>query len=317
MNKKGFTLIELLAVIVILAIIALITAPIILGVIENARKDSAKDKAWGTINAVELAYTQDQIKDSSYQIGDPVTFNDKKASVGTTEVKASGELPESGTVTIRNDGSIIAQNLKFDSYTCSTVKSETDNTIDPNNMVCVKGDFQVIANGVVYRYTKDKTYAFYHECFKTIKRDIKGINVTTDYSTLGKNYFLKHTIKDGNIISSDVCFIKDGQMYCLNPYQSMKLKLFEIFGERNCHTTCDTGVNVCVDDCGNNDVRVNLNPGGVFVYDKTGEACEIGLTDYPEGYDGSYECNDTDGGYEEKCGINVKGVWGTHFEYFK
>jgi len=117
LTTLGFTLIELLAVIVILAIIALITAPIILGVIENARKDSAKDKAWGTINAVELAYTQDQVKDSTYKIGTPVTFNNKKASVGSVQVKASGELPESGTVTIREDGSIIAQGLKFENYT--------------------------------------------------------------------------------------------------------------------------------------------------------------------------------------------------------
>ena len=137
-NKKGFTLIELLAVIVILAIIAVITAPTILGVIEGARKDAAKDKAWGTINAVELAYTQNQTKDSSYKVGTPVTFNNKKALVGTTEVKASGELPESGTVTIRDDASIIAQNLKFKGYTCSTVESETNNTINPNKMTCVK-----------------------------------------------------------------------------------------------------------------------------------------------------------------------------------
>ena len=38
--KKGFTLIELLAVIVILAIIALIATPIILGIINDARKES-------------------------------------------------------------------------------------------------------------------------------------------------------------------------------------------------------------------------------------------------------------------------------------
>ena len=36
MNRKGFTLVELLAVIVILAIIALIATPTILGVIEKA-----------------------------------------------------------------------------------------------------------------------------------------------------------------------------------------------------------------------------------------------------------------------------------------
>ena len=44
-NRKGFTLIELLAVIVILAIIALITTPTILNVMENSRRDAAKDKA--------------------------------------------------------------------------------------------------------------------------------------------------------------------------------------------------------------------------------------------------------------------------------
>ena len=38
--KLGFTLIELLAVIVILAIIALIATPIILGIVEDARKDA-------------------------------------------------------------------------------------------------------------------------------------------------------------------------------------------------------------------------------------------------------------------------------------
>ena len=36
--RKGFTLIELLAVIVILAIIALIAVPIVLGIIDDAKK---------------------------------------------------------------------------------------------------------------------------------------------------------------------------------------------------------------------------------------------------------------------------------------
>jgi len=43
--KKGFTLIELLAVIVILAIIALIATPIILGIINDARKESNERSA--------------------------------------------------------------------------------------------------------------------------------------------------------------------------------------------------------------------------------------------------------------------------------
>lgn len=57
MKNKGFTLIELLAVIVILAIIALIATPIILGIINDARKGSAEESAKLIIGNVELAYS--------------------------------------------------------------------------------------------------------------------------------------------------------------------------------------------------------------------------------------------------------------------
>ena len=53
MKRKGFTLIELLAVIVILAVIALISTPMILGIIEKAKKGGAESSALGYIEAVE------------------------------------------------------------------------------------------------------------------------------------------------------------------------------------------------------------------------------------------------------------------------
>lgn len=56
MKNKGFTLIELLAVIVILAIIALIATPIILGIIDDARKSSQVRSAQYVVEAVQLAY---------------------------------------------------------------------------------------------------------------------------------------------------------------------------------------------------------------------------------------------------------------------
>lgn len=52
-QNKGFTLIELLAVIVILAIIALIATPIILNMINDAKKSARKDSAYGYLDAVE------------------------------------------------------------------------------------------------------------------------------------------------------------------------------------------------------------------------------------------------------------------------
>lgn len=56
MNKRGFTLIELLAVIVILAIIALIATPIILGIINDAKSSARKRSAELVYSGVEYAY---------------------------------------------------------------------------------------------------------------------------------------------------------------------------------------------------------------------------------------------------------------------
>ena len=57
MNKKGFTLIELLAVIVILAVIALIASPIILGIIEDAREASRVRSVEAYAKAIEETVT--------------------------------------------------------------------------------------------------------------------------------------------------------------------------------------------------------------------------------------------------------------------
>ena len=196
MNKKGFTLIELLAVIVILAIIAVITSPIIIGVIEGARKDAAKDKAWGTIHAVDLAYAQDQIQERKYKLGTPVDFSNKQALVGSVEVKASGELPTKGTVTIRKDGSIIAQRLKFGNYTCSTIKSETDWTIDPNNIECLKSEVNIKNESrVIQNWGSEPTTDFHNISYRT-----NIINVT----------FLDTSFVPSNAIESwDVSRAKD------------------------------------------------------------------------------------------------------------
>lgn len=126
-NDNGFTLIELLAVIIILAIIALITTPIILNVVNQAREDAAEDSAWGAINAVEMAYAQEQLK-SAIKLPQTVTFTDGAASVGSTEVTVSGTKPTEGTVTIGADGTITCTGLIVDEYSCTTT--------DGNTMTC-------------------------------------------------------------------------------------------------------------------------------------------------------------------------------------
>lgn len=106
--NKGFTLIELLAVIVILAIIALIATPMILGVIETARKGSAESSALGYIDAVEKQVAIDMLatEASGKVLGDNVT----SIVVGTddTNLTVKGTKPTSGTVTIDPTTGIIS-----------------------------------------------------------------------------------------------------------------------------------------------------------------------------------------------------------------
>ena len=97
-NKKGFTLIELLAVIVILAIIALIATPIIVGVINDAKKNAFQDTGYGIMEAGKLYYASQFHNDN---------FNGKTFdfSQNIDELKLSGEKPGGGFFTIDKDGS--------------------------------------------------------------------------------------------------------------------------------------------------------------------------------------------------------------------
>ena len=147
-NMKGFTLVELLAVIVILAIIALITTPAILNVINDARVKGAQDKAWGTIDAVRLAYTQEQglgdgqvtATTGTYSVcfGSTTDNCDENQQVGGTDVKFSGDKPTKGRVVINlSTGAITCTDLLFENngtYTCST---------NGNIMCCQPGDTSV------------------------------------------------------------------------------------------------------------------------------------------------------------------------------
>jgi len=145
MNKKGFALVEMLIILIIVVFVAIFTTQ---HVVDSAKLEVGKTKkvqntdtpkinAWAVISAVRTAYTEDQIGEAKYVLGDKIEFGNNPM-VGSALIRVSGKLPESGFVIIQNDGAIIAENLKFGSYMCSTIKSETDRTIDSNNMVCIK-----------------------------------------------------------------------------------------------------------------------------------------------------------------------------------
>ena len=101
MKNKGFTLVELLAVIVVLAIIAVITVPMILGIVERARKGALKDSAYGLIEAGNLFYTQKLTQESNVDELKFTMTNGKFILNGTEEeLKFKGSKPTTGDLTI-------------------------------------------------------------------------------------------------------------------------------------------------------------------------------------------------------------------------
>jgi len=144
-SNKGFTLIELLAVIVILAIIALIASPIIIGLIDDARKEAAASSAHGVLKSAENVIAKVLIKNNGdglskylkYEFGSggSVTItasadgNDPWSSVNHTDfgltdnkplqLDFNGTKPTSGSITIDKTGvATVVTTLKINNYNC-------------------------------------------------------------------------------------------------------------------------------------------------------------------------------------------------------
>ena len=134
--KKGFTLIELLAVIVILAVIALITTPMILGVIETSKESSAKVSAYGYIDAVETQVAINELDANKTNIEDGVyEVEDLKNTYGLV---VKGELPTSNSWVKIEKGQVVDYSLKMGEYVVNY--SESGVTITKGGEITTKPD---------------------------------------------------------------------------------------------------------------------------------------------------------------------------------
>ena len=115
MKRKGFTLIELLAVIVILAIIAIIATPMILGIIEKAKKGGAESSALGYIDAVEKTVATNMLDTNKTNIEDGV-YEVSTLKSTTYDVKVKGEQPTEDSWVKIEKGQVIACSLKIGEY---------------------------------------------------------------------------------------------------------------------------------------------------------------------------------------------------------
>ena len=110
MKKRGFTLIELLAVIIILAIVALVAVPVILNVIDNAKKGALKDSVYNLTKAAENYIALEEARGNEINWNTNKITNEKYISFNLSnkeEVKklnVKGSVPNKGRVEITKKG---------------------------------------------------------------------------------------------------------------------------------------------------------------------------------------------------------------------
>ncbi len=215
MKRKGFTLIELLAVIVVLAIIALIATPTILGVIEKARRGAAEQSALGYIDALEMQVSlnsldleKEDIKDGVYTV----------SQLKKLEVSIKGQSPSDESWVKVKNGRAVAYSLKFGRYTITldennnkeiekdgeVIKKPDDNTTNPDNPddSCDNKKYTVYSNGTAIYYnpetnskcdeseavsiTGTKTGCMKWYTFNDGGEDVPMVNMILDHNTTSK-----------------------------------------------------------------------------------------------------------------------------------
>ena len=131
-------MIELLAVIVILAIILLIAMPIVLNVINEARKGAFDSASYGLVKAAENEYMRAALGGATedtwyvFTAGVQAVWECSAGTCATTKASTrpaldfSGQAPDSGTIYVEADGSTSL--FLTDGVWCST-KASTSTSI--------------------------------------------------------------------------------------------------------------------------------------------------------------------------------------------
>ena len=128
MKRKGFTLIELLGVIVVLAVIAIITTPVILGVIEKSKKESYRNSIYGIMESANI-YLASHLTNIGKTKEIAFTCNGINCSNEEGEsLDFKGTVPKSGTFYLNGTGEVTVESVYNGKYYANTVDDKVEIT---------------------------------------------------------------------------------------------------------------------------------------------------------------------------------------------
>ena len=164
MRKKGFTLIELLAVIVILAIIALIATPMILRVIDSAKKGAAESSTYGFIDAIEKSDLKNMIDTGDYATKKDGTYDLNML----TDISYKGTVPKAVCVVIK-DGSVESGSFEFEHYIVDYQDGKAKVNKQKNQIDCSISITQV-------EFSPEESIGEIGEVEVTVRNDVNGVD---------------------------------------------------------------------------------------------------------------------------------------------
>ena len=228
MKKKGFTLIELLAVIVVLAIIALIATPIVLNLINNAKKGAAEQSASIYIKEIENYMILNQLNPKqyplklesgkSYQLTEevysdiaininkliPVVYADKKEIETEKDmyvgdyIYVSGTYPESGIITIGENNTIESASMDISGYVvdCNEIQC---NAIGKSKSGIIRVKEIKITDKSVTELMEGDTLALTAKILpdNATNKDIAWLSSNPEVATVENGFVTAH--KEGNV----------------------------------------------------------------------------------------------------------------------
>ena len=204
-KKNGFTLIELLAIIVILAIIAVITVPIILDIIDNAKKGAATDSFYGYKDSISKYYVTKLSEDPNYTLNGIYTV-DELEELG---VQINGEKPEDGWVKIKK-GNAVDYSLQFSEYVVSLDSTTNKITTTKNGELKTK---PFTMNEMCPNCVFGKAYANIGSALPN--------GYGNDYTSLG-DYFLGQIVENNLISRSFACGKEGDEFFCIEGNDTSK-----------------------------------------------------------------------------------------------
>ena len=149
-----------------------------------------------------------------------------------------------------------------------------------NNSYALFTDTVTGTKTLTFHYEDPPTYVYrWSDQAVSIGDSLTSITGTTrDYTTLNKQFFLKHDIENYEVTASYVCYILNSTEYCLkggdngDSYESNKQILNTLFGASNCSETNGSSYSYYECRSGSLTARTSLN-GGVNVDD--GTYCQV------------------------------------------